>query len=190
MKFNFLVFTILFLLFCNLTFAETPNIKIEISEDVEHCEVCREHSMDGWSITFRLINLSDKAVLVTGVGFRDSDDESDNYKYFFPNEFGQTFNNVTCKWSYDGKNTKPSWVENVDFSTSDFIKISPMGSYEFNTRIGWSFESRHFSRKIFLVSFEDKTKLYEIESPAYYLMRNNTTDFGKAIIEENPCKQN
>jgi hypothetical protein len=190
MKRNFLSLFVIVFLFCNLTLAETPKIRIEISEDIEYCESCREHGMDGWNISFRLLNLSDKTVLVSGFWIRDlNNNKFTDPNYFFPDNFDQTLFKSDCKWNYNGKNAKPAWAEKSNFSKDETLKIPPMGFYEFNTRIGWGFDGQHFSRKIFFVSFENEDKFYEIHSPAFFLIRNNTNNFAKVIIEDNPCKQ-
>lgn len=188
MKCYFLSLFIIFLLLCNKILAETPNIQIKISEDIEHCENCREHSMDGWNISFRLFNPSDKPILISGFWIRDSNDNKfTDPHYFFPDNFDQKLTKADCRWTYNGKNAKPSWAEKSNFSKDETLKISPMGFYEFNTRIGWGFENQYFSRKIFFVGFENSEKFYEIKSPAYFLIPNNTNNFSKVIIEENPC---
>lgn len=46
--------------------AKCPNVDIVLSPNIQYAECCREHSLDGWDVSFSVINKSLKPFYLTG----------------------------------------------------------------------------------------------------------------------------
>src|SRR5690242_17933039 len=71
-------------LLCSIGVVACPDLHLDLSDEVGHCDYCGEHGTERWSLNVRLENRSSMPIYVLGIDFpKDDGTKNFEFPYFF-----------------------------------------------------------------------------------------------------------
>ena len=163
-----------------------PNVALILSETVEYCPNCREHSMEGWAPKLQIWNVSERAIVVTGIRLFDRDGRPfTDPEDFYLTAFDQRLVSGSPRWRVDSRNEDPEWVRRGAYLREDRLIIPPGAAPAWRPLLGWNFEVEQMARFNVFAGYDGERRLCRfITRPFVIQPRSNSDSATLTFVDE------